>query len=65
MWNSKPKKTGHDCRRRMFGNPRVGDGSCWIGKYRPAVEERIEGKRQASAWCAAFNAGVELDDLEL
>jgi hypothetical protein len=64
MWNSKPKKTGHNCRRRMFGNPKVGDGVCWWSKWRPAVEERINSKRMAQAILDAINAGWDPDDVE-
>jgi hypothetical protein len=48
----------------MFGNPKIGDGLCWWGKHRPAVEERIDGKRKAKAWLEAVYAGVELEDIE-
>lgn len=66
MWNSKSRRTAyHNCRRKMFGNPKVGNGICWWRKYRASTEERIEGKRNAKAFLDAWNAGMDLDDLEI
>lgn len=50
MWNSKPKRHGHDCRNRRHGNPKLGNGPCrWScsGDQRDAVVERIAGKKVA------------------
>jgi hypothetical protein len=44
MWNSKPKKSGHDCSKRRRGRPKLGRGVCHP-EWRAAVRERIEGKR--------------------
>lgn len=66
MWNSKPKKTTCNCRRKSRGNPKVGAGCCYdnLG-LRDVVIERIAGKRKAKVWLDAAVAGVELDDVEL
>lgn len=65
MWNSKPKKTTCNCRRKSRGNPKVGAGVCYHNlAYRDVVKDRIEGKRKAKAWLDAFCAGVELEDIE-
>jgi hypothetical protein len=62
MWNSKPKKSGHDCRGRAHGNPKVGGGICRLG-VRPAVRTRITNKRLANRWLAAARART-LDDID-
>jgi hypothetical protein len=48
----KPKKRTCDCRRRKRGNPKLGTGpcygyGCW---WRPAVRERIQGKKAVRRW---------------
>lgn len=46
MWNSKPKKSTCDCRRKKKGNPKIGTGPCYAcGGPRQAVILRRE-KRQ-------------------
>lgn len=42
-----------DCRHRHHGNPKVGRGCCTRSMdWRPAVEERIAGKRFCRKWAA-------------
>lgn len=60
MWNSKPKKAGHNCSKRHFGKPKVGRGLCHRG-VRQAVKDRIVGKRVAHKWLRA----VDREDLDL
>lgn len=51
---ARSRKNSCDCRNRMKGNPKVGDGICrWNihgGDYRKAVMERIEGKKYVRNW---------------
>lgn len=49
----------------MFGNPKIGDGFCWLGKQRPAVTERIAGKRLAHDWLRAVGDRDGLSDEEI
>lgn len=50
-----------DCRRRTFGNPKYsGGGPCTGRGMRPAVRERIDGKRIARAWLVAS----DVEDVE-
>ncbi len=65
MYAKKPKKGGHDCRRRKAGQPKLGSGLCYAYGLRPAVVERIAGRRDAAAWLAAVRAGLDPDDLDL
>jgi hypothetical protein len=46
MWNSKPKKRGHNCRKASRHNPKVGGGICHMG-MRASVVDRIRSKRIA------------------
>lgn len=65
MWNSKPKKSTCNCRRKSKNNPKYGAGCCYLsGELRQVVHERVAGKRKAKAWINAVMAGVELDDIE-
>jgi len=57
MWNSKPKKHGHDCRGRTRGNPKIGAGICHLG-VRPSARERGRGRRLARRWLAAARTGT-------
>lgn len=55
-WFAKRKGLGCDkCRGRMFGNPKIACGMCKLGsgKWRPAVVERIAGRRIVQHWLAA------------
>jgi len=53
MWNSKPKKTDCGCSGHTNGNPKIGNGPCYgYGDQRPAVRERIAGKRLVRRWLA-------------
>lgn len=66
MWNSKPKKKTCNCRAKAKCNPKYSGGICYLsGDLRPAVAERIKGKRISKVYSEAFNSGVELDDLNL
>lgn len=56
MWNSKPKKRTHNCRKRSRGNPKIGAGICYIG-VRPAVIARINTKRLERTWLKAYREG--------
>jgi hypothetical protein len=62
MWNSKPKKRGHDCRGRTHGNPKIGAGICHLG-VRPSIGERIRGRHLARRWLAAARVGA-IDDVD-
>lgn len=62
MWNSKPKKSGCNCRGRVHGNPKLGGGVCHLG-VRPSARQRIAGKRLARRWLAAARARA-LDDVD-
>ena len=54
--------TGCNCRRREFGNPKVGRGLCLLGEgYRLAVRERIAGKRLARRWAGWWDESEALD----
>jgi hypothetical protein len=65
MWNSKPKKASHKCRKRQHGNPKVGEGICFLsGTLREAVVERIKGKRLEKAWIKALRGGIDPDDFD-
>lgn len=65
MWNSKPKKTGCNCRARTHGNPKTSNGSCYgYGDQRPAVAQRIAGKRLTARWLAAVRARQDLNDVD-
>jgi hypothetical protein len=45
------KKRTCNCRRRKPGNPKIGCGICYLSfDYRPAVRQRIEGKRLVKRW---------------
>ena len=52
---AKRKVLGCNCRGRTHGNPKYGAGLCHLG-MRPAVEERIAGRRLCRHW---FDAEVE------
>lgn len=66
MWNSKPKKRTCNCRSRSKNNPKYSGGVCYLsGGLRPAVEERLEGKKMMKIYLDALCAGVEPDDVEL
>lgn len=54
-WFAKRKGLGCDkCRGRQFGNPKVACGMCkYADKWRPAVIERITGRRLAKRWLVA------------
>ena len=64
-WKSKPKKTDCNCRRRVRGNPKYGNGPCYhdMRDQRRAVVERIAGKRLAQRWLVAARLR-ELDDVD-
>jgi hypothetical protein len=49
-----PKKHDCSCSGHPFGRPKYGRGPCYYGGLRPAVRERIRGKRIARAWLAAI-----------
>lgn len=54
MWNSKPKKSDCGCSGHTNGNPKIGHGPCYgYGDQRPAVRERIAGKRLVRRWLEA------------
>lgn len=54
-----------NCRKREHGAPKLVPNGCkaW-GGYRPAVVQRIAGKRLARAWQECCGA-MDLDDVEL
>jgi hypothetical protein len=56
MWNSKPKKTDCGCSGHTNGNPKISHGPCYGYGQRPAVRQRIAGKRLAARWLAAARA---------
>lgn len=61
MWNSKPKKSDCGCSSHTNGNPKIGHGPCYgYGDQRPAVRERIAGKRLARLWLTA----LEVNDVD-
>lgn len=61
MWNSKPKKSDCGCSGHTNGNPKIGHGPCYgYGDQRPAVRERIAGKRLAHRWLTA----LEVNDVD-
>jgi len=62
MWDSKPKKRGHDCRGRTHGNPKVGAGLCHLG-VRPSARERVRGRRLARRCLVASRSGT-VDDVD-
>lgn len=48
------KRRGCDCRHSQHGNPKYGHGCCNMSMdLRPAVRERVDGKR----YCRRFVAG--------
>lgn len=54
MWNSKPKKSDCRCSGHTHGNPKIGNGPCYgYADQRPAVRERIAGKRLVRCWLSA------------
>lgn len=48
-WFARRGVFGCGCRRRQQGNPKYARGCCAHG-MRPAVVERIEGKRECRRW---------------
>lgn len=61
MYNSKPKKSDCNCRRRKHGNPKVATGICYGFELRKAVKERIKSKKLERAWLRV----KDLDDSDL
>jgi hypothetical protein len=64
VWRfAKRRALGCDCRSRTRGNPKVGNGLCarGDGKYRPAVTQRIAGRRAVRHWIAAADV-EDVDD---
>lgn len=60
-WFAKRKGLGcAKCRGRVHGNPKVACGGCkWAyDKWRPAVVERIAGKRLARLWLRAIDRSL-------
>jgi hypothetical protein len=56
MWNSKPKSWTCNCRPRSRGNPKVSAGVCYLCfDYRPAVMERIKGKKLEKIYLEALD----------
>ena len=54
------KKSGCRCSGHPSGCPKVSCGPCYGYGVRPAVRERIRGKRVERVWSAA----IDLDDIE-
>lgn len=63
----KRKALGCNCRGRKHGQPKRGVGICCGFDLRPAVEERIAGRRLTHAWLKALRgrAWPDPDDLDL
>jgi hypothetical protein len=59
----KGKSIGCNCRHRSHGNPKYGAGICVHCDLRPAVVERIKGKRACRAWLRDLREGVAPEDL--
>lgn len=45
MWNSKPKRRGHSCRKKVHGRPKISSGVCYIFHQAPAIVERRKTKK--------------------
>lgn len=64
MWNSKPKKNTHKCRKRKFGQPKVSRGACHAGLPRQYLATRISSKRLEKKWLKVVKEKVDPDDVE-
>lgn len=60
----KRKSVGCNCRGRTKSNPKFGRGPCARG-WRPAVRERIEGRRMVGAWLTWVAGARDLSDCEI
>jgi hypothetical protein len=60
MWNSKPKKSGHKCRKKKAGNPKVSRGVCYGGMERNYLEVRRESKLIVKR----YKTALDPDDVE-
>ena len=59
------KKTDCVCRARTRGNPKYSHGICYhSGGLRPAVAERVKGKRLVREWQDFVNSGEDPDDFQ-